>query len=80
VCHRLMELKATFQQPRHGIDVDLTDSHHRHRLLIVLTSKVCLLLSQCTVILCPVTFLAAIVARVAVVLATNADATGALLH
>jgi hypothetical protein len=73
----LMEMKAATRQPRCGIDVDLTDPRHQQRLLIILVGEVRLLLLRRTSILCPVPFLAAVVARVAVVLAVAP--AGALL-
>jgi hypothetical protein len=56
---------------------------HQQRLLIILTGEVHLLLLRRTAILCPVPFLAAVVARVATVLAAapaaNTTTVGALL-
>jgi hypothetical protein len=69
VCHWLMEMKTAFRQLRRGIDIDFTDPRHQQSLLIVLTSEVHLLLLRRTAILCPVPFLAAVVTRVAVIIA-----------
>jgi hypothetical protein len=69
--------KATLRQPRRGIGVDLTDPRHQQRLLIILACEIRLLLPRRTAILCPVPFLATVVARVAVIFAAAPDAASA---
>jgi hypothetical protein len=73
----LMKMKAALRQPRRGIGIDLTDPRHQQRLLIILACEIRLLLLWRTTILCPVPFLATVVARVAIIFAAAPGAASA---